>query len=138
MQKQIGLWIDHKQAVIVSLADGKETILHLDSDVEGHFRLSGGSRSSTPYGPQGIAPEKKIEARHANHLHHYYQKVIREIRDAATVFIVGPGEAKKELERELKKSREVSLRIAGIQSADKMTDNQITAMMREFFHIAKP
>jgi hypothetical protein len=135
MEKYVGLWIDHKQAVIVSLLDGAESITHLKSNIEGHFRLSGGSRSSTPYGSKSVAPEKKIEARHVNHLHQYYQKVIHEIRDAEKVLIVGPGEAKKELEKELKKSKELSPAIVGVQPADKMTDNQIAAAVREYFYV---
>jgi hypothetical protein len=59
MKKYVGLWIDHKQAVIVSLIDGAESITHLKSNIEGHFRLSGGFRSSTPYGSKSVAPEKK-------------------------------------------------------------------------------
>ena len=49
MKKEIGVWIDHRQAVIVTLlAHGEEEITHIASDMEKHVRFSGASQSGTP------------------------------------------------------------------------------------------
>lgn len=82
MSKYIGLWIDHKQAIIVSITSEDETITSIESDFEGRFRLSGGSRSKTPYGPQKKASEIKAEERRKHQLNDYYQMVIHSIHDA--------------------------------------------------------
>ena len=50
MKKVIGLWIDHREAMIVILADGEEEIKHLNSNNEKHIRYSGSRHSKTPEG----------------------------------------------------------------------------------------
>ena len=55
--------------------------------------------------------------------------------DADKILIFGPGEAKIELEKELKKSKELSLKIVGVEPADKMTEKQIAAKVKKVFRI---
>jgi len=47
--------------------------------------------------------------------------------------IFGPGEAKKELKKEMGKHKALAVKIAGIESADKMTALQIVAKVKKFF-----
>ena len=136
MEKYAGVWIDHEKAFIVRKYFDSEDTLCIESKVEGSFRLSGGSRTPSPYGPQDVAAENKIKRRRSLHLLHYYQKVIKIIRGAHSIFIFGPGEAKFELEKELKKSKELAPRIAGIETADKMTERQIFEKTRKFFELS--
>jgi hypothetical protein len=99
MKKYVGIWVDHEKAFIVALQDDTETFTRIDSNVEGHVRLAGGSRSATIYGPQDVASEQKIDRRRERHLREYYQKIIEAIDDAGKILIFGPGEAKGELEK---------------------------------------
>ena len=55
------------------------------------------------------------------------------IGDAKKILIFGPGEAKGELEKEIKKRKDLSVTIVGVESADQMTDKQIVAKVRKFF-----
>jgi hypothetical protein len=137
MAIRVGIWIDRKKSYIVTLQEEEETLTSIESNVEGHPRLSGGSRSRTPYGPQGVASEKKFEERHRQHLQKYYQKIIPLLQEADRIFIFGPGKAKLGLEKELKKSKELSSKIAAVETVDKMTENQIKAHVRKFFHVKK-
>ncbi len=50
MKKEIGLWIDHREVIIVILTDGEEEIKHLISNNEKHIRYSGSRHSQTPEG----------------------------------------------------------------------------------------
>ncbi len=133
MKRYVGIWIDHERAFIVSIVDNQEEVACIESNVEGHYRLSGGSRSSTPYGPQDVASERKIEDRRRHHLHQYYEKIIREIRDSEKIFIFGPGEAKIEFRKEVEKSKDLSSKITKVETTDKMTEKQIAAKVREFY-----
>jgi len=137
MKKHIGVWVDHEKAFVASILKDdemmKETIHCIESNVEGHFRLSGGSRSRTPYGPQDVASEKKIDERRKHHLRQYYQKIIRAIQDSRKVLIFGPGEAKLELEKEIRKSKELAEKLVGVEAADKMTERQVAAKVRRYF-----
>ena len=129
-----GLWIDRRNAVIVSITDEGETIERVKSNVERKVRLSGGSRTAkTPYGPQQVAVDGKQEDRIKRQLREYYQEIIRRIQDANQILILGPGEAKIEIKKEIQKSRELALRKISVEPADKMTEKQIAAKVRQFF-----
>jgi hypothetical protein len=138
MKKSVGIWVDHKKAIIVSMREGEERLTCIESGVEPRVRLSGGSRSSTPYGPQEGPSERGIEERRNRQLSRYYRRIIRRIGDAWSILIFGPGEAKVELEREMKRSKTLASRIVGIQPADKMTERQIAAKVRKFFASDSP
>jgi len=142
MVKNIGIWIDRRKAVIVETYSGregiepkeKEIITLIESGVEKHIRLSGGSRMrKTPYGPQDISVDSKIDDRRKLQLRKYYQEIIRNVRDARRILIFGPGKAKIELEKEIKKSKELALKVLPIETVDKMTERQIAAKVRDFF-----
>ena len=49
-------------------------------------------------------------------------------RDAESILIFGPGELKKRLER-----NKLGGRVVGVETMDKMTDNQIAAKVRRYF-----
>ena len=129
-----GLWIDHRQAVIVSITDGVETIKRIDSDIERKVRLSGGSRTAkTPYGPQQVSVDGKQQERINRQLRKYYQEIIPRIQDATKILILGPGKAKAELKKEMEKSKELVAKKITVEPADKMTERQIAAKVRQFF-----
>jgi stalled ribosome rescue protein Dom34 len=130
MKRQVGLWIDHREAVIVFVTDKGEEIKRIISNIEQDLRFSAGSRSMD--GWQEASPEDMRDRRSENQLNRYYDDVIASIRDAESILILGPGEAKGELEKRLE-SKELRGRIVGIETADKMTDRQIAAKARQHF-----
>jgi hypothetical protein len=134
-QKNVaGLWLDHRQAVIVSITDEGETIKRVASGIERKVRLSGGSRTAkTPYGPQQVSVDGKQQERIQRQLRRYYQEIIRSIRDATQILMLGPGEAKIELKKEMEKSKELAAKKIALETADKMTDKQVAAKVRQFF-----
>jgi len=133
MNQSIGLWIDHRKTIVVTIENDKEVIRIIKSNVEPRVRHSGGSRTASPYGPQEVASEGKRDERYRHHLDAYYRKVILAIRDADSILIFGPGEAKGELKKAIEESRDLGRCIKGVESADKMTQRQISAKTRDYF-----
>jgi hypothetical protein len=132
MRTKVGLWIDHRKAVIVVVTDkGEETKLII-SKVEKQLRRSGGSPLKGPYEALQVPADDSREREFTGHLNIYYDAVIACVRDAEAILIFGPGEAKGELKKRLE-SKELSGRIIGIETADKMTDRQIAAKVRQHF-----
>jgi hypothetical protein len=126
MKSATGLWIDHSGAVIVIVShDGEET-KRVESGMEKHTRFSGGSRSEQGGG------EDQQDRRFTGHLNAYYDAVIAHLRDAESILLFGPGEAKGELEKRLA-NKGLGGRIVGIETVDKMTDRQIAAKVRQHF-----
>ena len=132
MKKIVGLWVDHRKAIIVTVTEkGEETKLIL-SNVDKQPGRSGGIRSTTPYESQQVAADDSRERKFTGHLNTYYDEVIECIRDAESILIFGPGEAKGELKKRLNRNN-LDARIVGIETVDKMTDHQIAAKVREYF-----
>ena len=127
MKKVAGLWIDHRETVIVTIADDGEKTERIESGMESHTRFSGGSRSEQGGG------EDQQDRQFTGHLNTYYDEVIAYLRDAESILILGPGEAKDELKKRLA-SKGLDGRIVGIETVDKMSDRQIAAKVRQHFH----
>jgi hypothetical protein len=132
MKKVVGLWIDHRKAVIVTIKDENEEILVIESNMEKHVRFSNGTHSNAPNNSQGSTNEDVRDRQFGDQLEKYYEEVIVHIRGADSILIFGPGEAKVELENQLKHDG-LGARIEGIETVDKMTDPQITAKVRDHF-----
>jgi stalled ribosome rescue protein Dom34 len=80
----------------------------------------------------GESAEKHKDKRLTGYLNKYYDEVLSYIRNAESILIFGPGEAKMELKKRLE-SMELHKRIVGFETVDKMTDNQIVAKVRQRF-----
>jgi hypothetical protein len=132
MKSAVGLWIDHRKAVIVVITDeGEETKLII-SKVEKQLRRSGDSPLKGPYEAQQVPLDDSRQREFTGQLNIYYDAVIACIREADSILIFGPGEAKGELRKRLVKNR-LGGRIVGVETVDKMTDRQIAAKVRQHF-----
>jgi hypothetical protein len=128
MKKEVGLWIDHRKAVVVVITDEGEEIKKITSNMEKHVRFSGGT------GSEDGSSEDVRDRQFGNHLNNYYDEVLAVVRDANSIQIFGPGEAKGELEKRLEKAG-IKAQILAIETVDKMTDRQIAAKVREHFTV---
>jgi len=122
MKTTVGLWIDHKKAVIVFLTGKEEEIKLISSNIEKHHRQSGVAM------PSDDVRQREL----TGHLNIYYDEVVSCIREAESILIFGPGEAKGELKKRLERDN-LSGHIVGIEPADEMTDPQIVAKVRGQF-----
>ena len=124
MSLMVGVWIDHKNAVIVSASEGHVTTQTLASDVGAHPHFGG---------QQDGGGEKKYEERHRQSLDRYYDEVIDHLGEPEALLIFGPGEAKLELKERLGRSRPPSQLVVEIESADQLTDPQIVAKVKDHY-----
>jgi stalled ribosome rescue protein Dom34 len=122
MKTTVGLWIDHRKAVIVFIEGEEEEIKLISSKEENHHGHSGVSK------PADDLRQREL----TGHLNSYYDEVISCIRDAESILIFGPGEAKGELKKRLEKDN-LGGCIVGIETSDKITDPQIVAKVRAHF-----
>jgi stalled ribosome rescue protein Dom34 len=132
MKKAVGLWIDHRRAIIVAVTDKGEEIGLVVSKAEKLRQRSGDSPMKGRYESQKVPADDSRQRTLTGHLNIYYEAVIACLRDAQTILIFGPGEAKGELQKHLKKSK-LSGSIVRVETVDKMTDRQIAAKVRQYF-----
>ena len=132
MKKEIGLWLDHREAIIVTVTDGQEQVKHISSHSGKHMRYSGSSHPTTPEGLKEVTSEDQRDRKFDNVLNKFYDEVVAAVRDAETIQIFGPGEAKGELEKRLERAG-LKEHVLATEAADKMTDRQIAAKVRQRF-----
>ena len=132
MKTIVGLWIDHRKAVIAVVSDKGEETKVVESNVEKQPGRFAGIRSTTSFESQKVQADDSRERDFTGHLHGFYDEVIAAISDAESILIFGPGEAKGELKRRLERKKH-DVRIVAMETADKMTDRQIAAKVREYF-----
>jgi len=132
MSTKVGLWIDHRKAIIVAVTDKVEEMALIISAVEKQARRSLSSRHEGPYEPQQVPADDSRQRVYTGHLNIYYAAVIAGIRDAESIMIFGPGEAKGELKKRLE-GLNLGGRIVSVETVDKMTDRQIAAKVRQRF-----
>jgi len=125
MNMRIGLWIDHRKAVIVIISDKGEQVKEITSHMEKHIRFASGRSEDG-------SSEDIRDRQFGGHLDEYYDRVMAAIHGGDTIQIFGPGEAKGELKKRLE-NRGFKGHILRVEAADKMTDRQIAAKVRERF-----
>jgi hypothetical protein len=124
MKTNAGLWIDHRNAVIVIIDEKGEETKRINSDMEKHVRFSGIAQEDTE--------EDIRDRRFTNHLNKYFDEVIAYVRNAESILVFGPGEAKVEIKKRLENEK-IKTHVVDIETVDKMTDKQIAAKVREYF-----
>ncbi len=124
MKTNAGLWIDHRNAVIVIIDEKGEETKRIKFNAEKQVRSSGGAEEDSE--------EDVRDRRFTNHLNKYYDEVIACVRNAKSILVFGPGEAKMEIKKRLENEK-IKTRLVDIETVDKMTDHQIAAKVRQYF-----
>ncbi|MEQ1642548.1 MAG: hypothetical protein ABL959_03770 [Pyrinomonadaceae bacterium] len=122
MNKKVGIWIDHREAVIVFVTRGGQETTEIESNVRKHLRQSG----------ETAPADDRIQNITTEQLNKYYDEVIAIIHEAELAFIFGPGEAKGELEKRLAHAHYKG-RVVGVEPADRLTEPQIVAKVRDHY-----
>lgn len=125
MTKQAGVWIDHREAILVFLGGDGERLERLESGVEKHERIAGLSSDDAQ-------PDDQHDRQFAGHLDKYYDDVIKHLGATEEIFLFGPGEAKGEFKKRMG-SKHHAERIVAVESANRMTDPQVAAKVRDHF-----
>jgi hypothetical protein len=133
MKTQLGVWIDHKRAVIVVLINSHLETRVVQSGASKHVKPVEGKYSYAPNGGRDITPDDIRERGYAQHLKDYYERVVAPMGSADNIYIFGPGEAKFELKKIIEKEG-LSQRVADVEAADSMTDRQMIARVKEYFN----
>jgi stalled ribosome rescue protein Dom34 len=134
MDRNIGLWIDHKQAYLIWYKDRKVDVIASEVEPPPHF--SGGTQLGGKLTQKGDT-ELHHNDRYRLQLSKYYQQIIAALKNVDSIFIMGPGKAKIEFEKALKKRKAMQKRLRKVETAAKMTKNQMIAYVEKFYKSQK-
>ena len=119
MKPNAGVWLDHREAVVIVLTEFGESVKTIPSAVVKQHAKE--------------MPADDIRERvHTEHLSRYYDEIIAHLRNAGAIAIFGPGEAKGELKKRFEAHKDESRAIT-VEAADNMTVHQVVAMVRVRF-----
>ena len=137
MKKNTGLWIDHKEAILVSTEGDQIAVERVESAAESHFRPSGGWKSGGTVVAQSVSKEQKADEIRKHQYHAFYQKVIKLLGDSDHIALFGPGEAKRELAKEIEKVNLLQKKVVAVETCERLTDNQFVAKVKAFVFVQK-
>ena len=135
MRQKVGIWIDHRKAVMVFASSDQVTAKTVESDVGPHARYSDRAAYPTPDSPKAGRGEKKFAERSRQSLDRYYDEVISQMGQPEALLIFGPGEAKLQLQERMSHSKSLSELTVDLESTDKLTDPEIVAHVKQHYGI---
>jgi hypothetical protein len=135
MATKAGVWIDHKQAIVVLITDAGQEIKKFQSVLEQPARPASGSRSKNKYTPNDFVTENRRERKLVGGRTKVYDDVLACIRGADSLLILGPGEAKGEFSKHIKSKKLRGVTVE-LETTDKLTERQLAAKVSEHFTTA--
>jgi len=129
--KDTGVWIDTRTAYVIP-SDATIEIKQIPSNVE-EVNAVGGYGSGTPYLSQDAVSTSKITERKKQQLKSFFKQVMEQLTDTDNLYIMGPGETRKLFGKAVDRESGLKLKTVGNDPADSITQNQMRAMVREFF-----
>ena len=136
MEKQVGIWIDSKKAIIVSLDGQKEEkITEIDSEVENSVYHNKEGNKGTFSGSHHGDSETKFDNRKKEEMNYYLKSVMNYIKKSDYLYIFGPGETKTKLEQKIHDDKSLEkINLKAVETSDNMTLNEIVAKVKDFYN----
>jgi hypothetical protein len=133
-KKQTGVWIDSSQAIIITLFDGKENITEIKSGIENKVYHDDEGHKGTFSGSRHGFNEQKFNERSKNQLNSFLNNVLSQVKESDELFIFGPAETKTKLQDIIYHQKLIDIhKLKSVQTASKMTPNQILANVKNFY-----
>lgn len=140
MKKQTGIWLDLRNAWVINLPlehEGAITTHHVVSNMEENPAITE-TIMGTEWGPHGGNNQKTIQERQHHEEKRYYDQILKSLDPGIEELVIfGPSEAKFGMENLLQAQHKVP-NIKGVVAAEKMTEPQMEAWVREFFERPAP
>jgi hypothetical protein len=133
MEKKVGMWLDHRHAQVVILSNGSTQFIEINSGVEKRPRFWTRLNLKVPDKRQAVFAEDIINRQYQHQFNHFFDQVIAQVKDAKSVLLIGPGEAKHEFQSYLQSHKMAHL-LTEVQTVDKMSQKQIIRKVRDYFN----
>jgi hypothetical protein len=132
--KNIGIWLDMEKAHVVRLEDEKIEFQTIQSELD-FYKPAGGSRTkSAKWGPQDVVQDSKYLEKEKHQLKRYFARLANTIGDADAIALFGPSDTNEKFSKELLNNyKSLADKIKNVTKTDSMTDNQIKALVKDYY-----
>lgn len=132
--KNVGIWLDKEKAYVVTIENDNETLERIASNIE-DYHIHGGSGTRFKGGPQDVVQDSRYLEREKHQTKNYFKELVSKVKDADALAIFGPAETYEKFKKELENSyKELNSKVKTVQNVNSMTNNQVKALVRDFFN----
>ena len=96
--RKVGIWIDQKEANLITLTKNAIHSKTIYSDIETRIRTEGESKQFGRFGDQYLVDEKGKDNRVKEYTQKYMLRIVKELSKADEIFLFGPAQMKMKLE----------------------------------------
>ena len=130
-----GIWIDGSRAIICA-RDGRGSISteEVRSGVEPHPRYAGEGTDKTGLFQHTLDHQKSRQGHLAQEMRIFLRRVAERLHDPSHVTLMGPGDARFELQKELERRKDFKELLLVNKAADKMTMEEFVRLV-ELDHV---
>ena len=131
--RKVGIWIDQKEAHIITLSESKVYSKTIYSDIETRIRYDGEKKQFGRFGDQFLVDEKGKKNRIEEYTQRYLMGVLKELKNADEIVLFGPAQTKSKLEKVILNDPGVAPKLKAVKISDNMTQNQKIAYVKDFY-----
>jgi hypothetical protein len=129
-----GIWIDHRKAVLLHVdARGLIEQETLDSGLGERKRYAGEETSKTGLFRHTLNRERSEQARQNLEYRKFVRAVIGQLQRPSSLLILGPGDARHELGREILRRKALAGVTLENRAADKMRIAELRRTVKDYF-----
>jgi hypothetical protein len=122
-----GIWIDHRKAILLHVdPEGRMEEETMDSGLSLRARYSGEETSKTGLFRHTLNRERSDQARFNLEYRKFVRSVITNLKRPSSLLILGPGDARHELQREIMRRKSY----AGVEFENRPADKMRIAELR--------
>lgn len=134
MKKNIGIWLDTKQAVIIKLLkDNQHSIKKIESNIVLRERVEGETSKFGRFGNQYLTYEKNRLNRKNEQTNQYMKTLVKEVDNCDSIVLFGPSNMKRVFEKEIKKNLHIANKLVGVSNSELITENQMVAWVKNYY-----
>lgn len=137
IKNRYAIWIDHRKAIMLCAdADGNLTEEDMLSPIAQRTRFAGEETNKTTSFGHVVSNETHGQHKEENDFHGFLKEIVAKLQRPEGLLILGPGDARHELQNEVEKEKSLHGLVLENRPADKMNEFELTAAMKEYFHLS--
>ena len=131
--RKVGIWIDQKEADLITLTSNAIHTKTIYSDIESRIRIEGETKQFGRFGDQFLVDEKGKQNRVKEYTQRYLLRVVKELSKADEILLFGPAQMKMKMEKIILSMPELASKLKDTQTSENMTHNQKLAYVKDFY-----
>lgn len=132
IEKKVAIWMDYAEALIGRREEDRVAVEKISSGIEFHLREEGQTADRTRFTPFHVSNnEHRNQHREQEQVKKYWKNLSEKLAGAEGVYLMGPGEAKREFARYMEEHIKNSPKVLALENSERLTENQLLAKMRQ-------